>query len=187
MKMIQFGVEGFLSLISTCLRQATGFRCSVSKLRSLLVWTSITLTMSGCTTLANNTNDQTFSDSGINTIATTQYELIANADKAYDIENWLLASVLYREAVEAVPSDTYAWFRMGNCLTQLGQYAQAVNAYESSLASDGTQFKAWFNLSTTHLLAAKVVTLNALSVTGMNGPSRNKLENRLEVLSALLN
>jgi hypothetical protein len=76
---------------------------------------------------------------------------------------------------------------MGNALTQLGQYAQAVVAYETSLAADNGQFKAWFNLSTTHLLNAKVVTLNALRSIGMNDPSRKQVERRLDILTALLN
>jgi Flp pilus assembly protein TadD len=112
---------------------------------------------------------------------------MAQADSAYDSEDWLEASNRYREVLDKIPDDAYAWFRMGNSLTQLGRYGEAVVAYETSLATDNAQFKAWFNLSTTHLLNAKVVTLNALRSIGMNDPSRNKVERRLDVLTALLN
>ena len=112
---------------------------------------------------------------------------MAQADTAYISEDWGQASGSYRKVIEKIPNDTYAWFRLGNSLTQLGQYAQAVVAYETSLASDNGQFKAWFNLSTAHLLNAKVVTLNALKSIGLNDPSRAEVERRLNVLTALLN
>jgi tetratricopeptide (TPR) repeat protein len=112
---------------------------------------------------------------------------VNEADNAYNSEDWVQASNSYREVIETIPNDAYAWFRMGNALTQLGQYAQAVVAYETSLAADNGQFKAWFNLSTTHLLNAKVVTLNALRSIGMNDPSRKQVERRLDILTALLN
>lgn len=149
------------------------------------------LLTSGCSTFAGNTTDQ---DGGnydrthdYNSSKNSIYQLMAQADSAYDSEDWLEASNRYREVLDKIPDDAYAWFRMGNSLTQLGRYGEAVVAYETSLATDNAQFKAWFNLSTTHLLNAKVVTLNALRSIGMNDPSRNKVERRLDVLTALLN
>jgi tetratricopeptide (TPR) repeat protein len=115
------------------------------------------------------------------------YQIMNQADRAYASGDWMQASNGYRAVIEQIPNDPYAWFRMGNSLTQLGQYAQATVAYETSLAADSSQFKAWFNLSTTHLLNAKVVTLNALRSIGMNDPSRDDVVRRLDVLSALLN
>lgn len=114
------------------------------------------------------------------------YQQMAQAGSAYDSEQWLQASKSYRQVLESTPNDAYVWFRLGNSLTQLGQYAQAVMAYEASLAADNGQFKAWFNLSTTHLLNAKVVTLNALRSLGRNDPSRKVVERRLSILTAML-
>jgi tetratricopeptide (TPR) repeat protein len=145
------------------------------------------LLTSGCSTVEGTATHRDYKKLGSNTSHNSLYQLMNEADNAYNSEDWVQASNSYREVIETIPNDAYAWFRMGNALTQLGQYAQAVVAYETSLAADNGQFKAWFNLSTTHLLNAKVVTLNALRSIGMNDPSRNKVERRLDILTALLN
>ena len=163
----------------------------ILKIKYLFVLLIGILLTSGCSTFAGNTTDQddgTYDRThGYNSSKNSIYQLMAQADSAYDSEDWLEASNRYREVLDKIPDDAYAWFRMGNSLTQLGRYGEAVVAYETSLATDNAQFKAWFNLSTTHLLNAKVVTLNALRSIGMNDPSRNKVERRLDVLTALLN
>ncbi|MFT5044841.1 MAG: tetratricopeptide (TPR) repeat protein [Porticoccaceae bacterium] len=150
----------------------------------LLAVVSGVLLTSGCSTFEGNATHQNFEQTSS---PHSLYQLMGQADNAYDSEDWLQASNSYREVIAKIPNDAYAWFRMGNSLTQLGQYGQAVVAYETSLAADNGQFKAWFNLSTTHLLNAKVVTLNALRSIGMNNPSRSKVERRLDILTALLN
>lgn len=161
------------------------------KIKYLFVLLIGILLTSGCSTFAGNTTDQDDRNydrtHDYNSSKNSIYQLMAQADSAYDSEDWLEASNRYREVLDKIPDDAYAWFRMGNSLTQLGRYGEAVVAYETSLATDNAQFKAWFNLSTTHLLNAKVVTLNALRSIGMNDPSRNKVERRLDVLTALLN
>ena len=157
------------------------------KIRLIFALLSSVLLISGCSTFAGNTSDQNGSNSSFNSSDNSIYQLMAQADTAYDSEDWLQASTSYQEVLNKIPNDAYAWFRMGNSLTQLGHYGEAVVAYETSLAADNAQFKAWFNLSTTHLLNAKVVTLNALRSIGMNDPSRNKVVRRLDVLTALLN
>jgi tetratricopeptide (TPR) repeat protein len=150
----------------------------------LLAVVSGVLLTSGCSTFEGNATHQNFEQTSS---PHSLYQLMGQADNAYDSEDWLQASNSYREVIAKIPNDAYAWFRMGNSLTQLGQYGQAVVAYETSLAADNGQFKAWFNLSTTHLLNAKVVTLNALRSIGMNDPSRSEVERRLDILTALLN
>jgi tetratricopeptide (TPR) repeat protein len=156
-------------------------------LRLLFVFFSGVLFTSGCSTFEGSATYQNVNRSGSNSPHDSLYQLMGQADTAYESEDWVQASKSYRAVIEEIPNDAYAWFRMGNSLTQLGQYGQAVVAYETSLAADNGQFKAWFNLSTTHLLNAKVVTLNALRSIGLNDPSRYKVERRLDVLTALLN
>lgn len=157
-------------------------------LKSASILISVVLLASSCSTFEGTANTlQGDRKIGSTTAHHSLYQLMGQADHAYDSEDWLGASNRYREVLEKIPNDAYAWFRMGNSLTQLGQYAQAVAAYETSLAADNGQFKVWFNLSTTHLLNAKVVTLNALRSMGMNDPSRDKVERRLDILTALLN
>lgn len=148
--------------------------------------------VSGCSTLGTYTAHQSVTHTSSKKADNDHndhnvYQLMGKADAAYNSENWAIASTAYRKVLEIIPNDAYAWFRMGNSLTQLGQYHKAVVAYETSLAADNGQFKAWFNLSTTHLLNAKVVTLNALRSIATNDPSRSTVVRRLDILTALLN
>lgn len=159
---------------------------SHSTRRLALVLGILATLTSGCSTLIGSERKLERGAIDVNSTNTNIYRITAQADRAYNAEDWRQASTLYRNVVEVVPNDPYAWFRLGNSLTQLGQYGQAVDAYETSLGADNAQFKAWFNLSTTHLLSAKVVTLKALRSIGMNDPSRVKVESRLDVLTALL-
>jgi len=144
------------------------------------------ISSSGCASLTVDSTHQENAAFSSKSSHGTVYQSIAQADTAYYAQDWLKASRKYQEVVKVIPNDAYAWFRMGNSLTQLGEYAQAVDAYETSLALDNAQFNAWFNLSTTHLLSAKVVTLNAFKSIGMNDPSIDKIERRLQILTALL-
>ncbi len=112
--------------------------------------------------------------------------LMNQADAAYESQQWVGASKLYQLILKQIPTDAYAWFRLGNALTQQGQLSQAVFAYETSLAHDSAQFKPWFNLSTAHLLKAKVATLNSLRSTRASDPSREMALSRMDELSLLL-
>ncbi|MFT6878198.1 MAG: tetratricopeptide (TPR) repeat protein [Granulosicoccus sp.] len=163
------------------------FRKYIVNIRQIFALVSMVLLTSGCSTVEGTATHRDYKKLGSNASHNALYQLMNEADNAYNSEDWVQASNSYREVIETIPNDAYAWFRMGNALTQLGQYAQAVVAYETSLAADNGQFKAWFNLSTTHLLNAKVVTLNALRSIGMNDPSRKQVERRLDILTALLN
>lgn len=112
--------------------------------------------------------------------------LLKEATWAYQNQRWDLAAALYREVLEHAPEDAYAWFRLGNCLTRLGQYSQAIYAYETSLQHKQRQSKPWFNLSTAHLLGAHVATLRALESLPAEDPKRSVVKQRLDVLAELL-
>ena len=168
-----------------CLSYAV-FMQAANDVKKYLVF-GIVFIISSCSTIESAGVEQGSINSVSNSSHNSAYKQLAQADAAYDSENWLQASTLYKEIVNIIPNDAYAWFRLGNSLTQLGQYGSAVNAYETSLSADNGQFKAWFNLSTTHLLSAKVVTLNALRSLGLDDPSRTNVKRRLDILTALLN
>jgi tetratricopeptide (TPR) repeat protein len=113
-------------------------------------------------------------------------ELARQAESAYQQGLWADAAVLYESVLQSVPQDPYLWFRLGNTLTRLGHYLQAIQAFESSLQRDSSQPKPWFNLSTTYLLSAQMATLGALGAVPADHPAHGTLQGRLDALSQLL-
>lgn len=112
--------------------------------------------------------------------------LVQEAQQAYRAEQWANASASYQRLLVALPDDPFAWFRLGNSLTQQGQYTQAILAYEKSLSIDSAQAKPWFNLSTTYLLGAQLATLRAFESHRIDEASRADARQRLDILNALL-
>jgi len=113
-------------------------------------------------------------------------DLVQEAELAYQSAQWDTAAAQYQKLVGVLPDDPYAWFRLGNSLTQQGRYSQAILAYERSLEYDSVQAKPWFNLSTTYLLGAQVATLKAWEAEGISDDTRAVAQNRLNMLTALL-
>lgn len=108
------------------------------------------------------------------------------ADVAYDQGDWDQAIFYYKKILSAIPTDPYAWFRLGNVYTRIGKINQAIHAYETSLTYNSAQFKPWFNLSTAHLLGAKIATLESLKSINASDPTRAMVSSRLETLNLLL-
>lgn len=92
------------------------------------------------------------------------------ADDAYARGAWNQASAAYERLTERVPDSAYFYFRLGNSLAYAGDYARAIVALERSIELDSTQTKSLFNLSTTHLLAARQATRDALALLDSNDP-----------------
>lgn len=114
------------------------------------------------------------------------FVLVGQADAAYQRSQWDDASALYQKVLALIPDDPYAWFRLGNSLTQSGQYYKAIFAFETSLQHDSLQTKPWFNLSTAHLLGAQLATLRAMDSMDINDSARQSMQNRLNALTLLL-
>jgi len=114
-------------------------------------------------------------------------DLVQAAELAYQSAQWDNAAAQYQKLVGVLPDDPYAWFRLGNSLTQQERYSQAILAYERSLEYDSVQAKPWFNLSTTYLLGAQVATLKAWEAVGISDDTRAVAQNRLNMLTNLLN
>lgn len=108
------------------------------------------------------------------------------ADAAYQQGRWQQAAGLYKAALVSLPEDPYLWFRLGNTLTQQGDYGSAIQAFETSLQHDARQAKPWFNLSTAHLLGAQLATLKAWQAMDPDDPSRTAAGERLNTLTQLL-
>ncbi len=144
------------------------------------------LILHGCASTPQSSSHRSGKLSQHDSRSTNMILLMENADEAYDSGNWNSAIELYEVILTSIPQDAYAWFRLGNALTRTGQINRAIYAYETSLSHNHAQFKPWFNLSTAHLLGAKIATLNSLQSISLNDPSRVMAESRLDILNALL-
>jgi len=114
------------------------------------------------------------------------FELSAKADRAYRESRWIDAARQYQKLTNQVPEDSYAWFRLGNTYAQQGAFAQAIHAYEASLARNSEQPKPWFNLSTAYLLNAQLAMTRAWEKMRPGDPARVMIERRLKTLSDLM-
>lgn len=114
------------------------------------------------------------------------FRLSSEADRAYRESRWIDAARQYRQLTDDVPSDAYAWFRLGNTYAQQGDYGRAIRAYESSLERDAGQAKPWFNLSTAYLLNARAAMMRAWGQLRPDDPARPMIERRLDALRELV-
>lgn len=85
------------------------------------------------------------------------FELVKDADKAYEQGYWPKAEQGYRAVIDKAPDDAYAWFRLGNVQLQQGRHTGAIEAYQAVLAREPAWTKAYYNLSTAYLLQAQSI------------------------------
>jgi len=154
---------------------------NIRKLGTLAI-VAISVAVQSCSTLPSDTAAASLSGESADRL----FVLVGQADAAYKQRQWDDASTLYQEVLSLVPEDPYAWFRLGNTLTQTGQYYKAIFAFETSLKHGPLQTKPWFNLSTAHLLGAQLATLRALASMDENDLARAGMQHRLNTLSLLL-
>lgn len=114
------------------------------------------------------------------------FSTVDRADNAYQQGQWQTAAQLYESVLQDLPDDPWLWFRLGNSLTQNGDYSGAIEAFETSLQHDAQQSRPWFNLSTVHLLGAQVASLKAWQAMEPGDPSRQSAQKRLDTLTELL-
>lgn len=110
------------------------------------------------------------------------------ADAAYRDQRWAEAVEEYQGLLAMLPDDAFLWLRMGNALAQIGRYGEAIAAFESSVRADPAQFKARFNLSTVHLLAAQAITQNLMALPDdvLSQTVHESVKARSAAISALL-
>lgn len=68
------------------------------------------------------------------------------AKSAEQKQDWKLAVVCYRQAIEISPDNWQAFFRLGNVLTQLKRYGDAVKAYKIAIELHSEHFLAFHHL-----------------------------------------
>jgi len=83
------------------------------------------------------------------------FALVSSADHAYSQGNWKEAEAGYRNVIARVPTDAYAYFRLGNTLAKQLKFDDAAQAYRESLVHDANKTKVYQNLAMIHLLQAE--------------------------------
>lgn len=83
------------------------------------------------------------------------FSLVNSADRAYSQGNWKEAETGYRDVIAKVPTDAYAYFRLGNSLAKQFRFDDAAQAYQESLVHDANKTKVYHNLAMIHLLQAE--------------------------------
>jgi len=111
----------------------------LNKLNVLLLML-LPLLMFGCASTSHNTEN---------------YDLVANADKAYENGDFRSAELAYMELVHKMPNDPYAYFKLGNTFANQHKFDEALQAYYETLRRDETYIKAYNNIATVYLLKAE--------------------------------
>jgi len=172
-----------MSLVERLYKQAVQFAKSsiVASRHSSRVVIVASLFMSGCASVAPQ---ESATDGNFNSL--DSFQIQQRAEQAYQQSRWLEAVSLYQSLVEKNPSDSGAWFRLGNIFAQQGSFQRAISAYETSLSHDADQPKAWFNLSTAYLLNAQSAMRGAHNRLRDGDPAKAMIEQRLSTLSVLV-
>lgn len=112
----------------------------VLKKLNIFLLVIISMVMVGCASTTNNTQN---------------YDLIARADRAYEIGDYRSAELGYMQLVQKMPNDPYAYFKLGNVFANQHKFDEALQAYYETLKRDETYTKAYNNIATVYLLKAE--------------------------------
>lgn len=153
----------------------------MNKINKILILLVFWVGLTGCVSNSEPTNVLGGSQNSVEA-----FELRQKAQIAYQQSRWIDAVRLYQGLVEKTPTDSGAWFRLGNIYAQQGALQRAIHAYENSLKHDSGQPKAWFNLSTAYLLNAQSSMLSAHNQLRESDPAKTLIAERLSALSALV-
>ncbi|WP_430882267.1 tetratricopeptide repeat protein [Granulosicoccus sp. 3-233] len=154
------------------------------------MFTLASISLQSCAIPANLRHEQATGSSRDRALGHEQAQVlfakVDQAESAYQQSQWQDAAALYQAVLKQLPDDPYLWFRLGNALTQQGQYDQAIEAFETSIRQDARQAKPWFNLSTAHLLGAQLASLKAWQAMDPGDPGRQAAQQRLDGVTRLL-
>lgn len=89
------------------------------------------------------------------------FNITAQADRAYQRGDWLVAEKYYKELTRTVPEDAYGWTRLGNIRLRQNNFGGAVHAYQAAIERNPEAPRAHYNLATAHLLLAREALENA--------------------------
>ena len=131
--------------------------------------------------------------SGCSTISTPAmlskadpFDTTAQADKAYEQGDWLVAEKYYTDLARMVPNDAYAWNRLGNIRLRQNNFAGAAAAYQESIERDNSSPRAQYNLATAHLLMARHALQTANSLLPKNDAASGLIAKKLSHFDALV-
>lgn len=83
------------------------------------------------------------------------FNVTAQADRAYQRGDWLVAEKYYEELTRSVPKDAYGWIRLGNIRLRQNNFMGAVHAYQAAIERDPDAPRAHYNQATAYLLLAR--------------------------------
>ena len=113
------------------------------------------------------------------------FALLDKADNAYSDGNWLEAEMYYQQLLEKVPTDSYAWLRIGNARLQTGQIDAAIAAYNESITQNPNEPKPYYNLSTAYMLQAQRTLETAKDKMQSHDPGISLVNQRINGLKDL--
>ncbi|HUI60944.1 MAG TPA: tetratricopeptide repeat protein, partial [Steroidobacteraceae bacterium] len=86
------------------------------------------------------------------------------------------AASAFEQLTRAYPRDAHIWLKYGNTLTKIGNYDDAVTAFQTSLTLDAQQGGAAINLALVRLAQARVALDAALASAPAGSPEHRQAE-----------
>lgn len=120
------------------------------------------------------------------TAKTKSITLLEMADKAYEQGRWAEAEQHYLAITKAVPTDFYAWFRLGNTRLQQGNLESAIHAYQLSIQRDQNQAKTHHNLAESYLILAYLSLQRAYDLSADNSYDRKVIVQKRKKLHPII-
>lgn len=153
---------------------------SPSSVSSTLLLCTVLAVLQGCATASAN--------NGKYTTSTTKdpFNITAQADRAYQRGDWLVAEKYYEELTRAVPNDAYGWTRLGNIRLRQNNFAGAVHAYRGAIERNPEAPRAHYNLATAHLLLAREALENARQHLPKNDGGARIINEKLSHFDSLI-
>lgn len=106
-----------------------------------------------------------------------------DANRAYSVGNYELASQLYRQLAKELPTDAGIRYQLGNSLARQGDTQGAVDSYRESLLRDPQHARAWHNLLQVQL---RIAMLTAGEMVQTLNPQEPRARQALELGARLL-
>jgi len=112
--------------------------------------------------------------------------LVEKADRAYGQSRWSEAEQYYRQVIDKVPSDHYAWFRLGNTQLRRGLLDSAIYTYQQAEKRNPRHAKTQYNLALTYLMMSQRALHQSAGSLRENDPALVIVQQKLGQLQSLL-
>ena len=116
------------------------------------------------------------------------FQLINEAQLAYETGEDARAEQLYMALTRQTPNDPEIWFRLGNLYARAHRPDAAADAYQRVLSINGNEPRAWYNLGIIRLRQGWASLIQAHSYSGGNDlihPESEKMIRHLEAMPGL--